>query len=110
MSFQEKEPKFFAFFPTAYRIVAGNDDKKYVPVSPMDEDILKADSGWNPFPKEPIYPKIDRRLPWSQFYQPPFITKLPKKLDRFINIYKTIKLFETVRIIKDKLNFRLKDS
>ena len=50
----------------AYRIVAGNDDKKYVPVSPMDEDVLKADSGWNPFPKEPIYPKIDRRLPWTR--------------------------------------------
>ena len=54
------------FSVSAYRLVAGNDDPKYVPISPMDEDLLKADSGWNPFPKEPLYPKFDRRFPLTR--------------------------------------------
>ena len=104
------------FSVSAYRLVAGNDDPKYVPISPMDEDLLKADSGWNPFPKEPLYPKFDRRFPltreinasiqvhvsvtrcwnkklpkFAQILQklPRFLQKLPRSLQKLPKFYKS---------------------
>jgi len=78
--YQRENEWLHYFCILAHRLIAGNDNEKYVPVSPMDEDVLKADSGWNPFPKEPLYPKFDRRFPktkaindsiqvWKNFHQ-----------------------------------------
>ena len=45
----------------SFRIISESDDPKIMHVQNLDDDILKAGSGYNPKPEEIIYPYIDKR-------------------------------------------------